>query len=342
VGVPTLADSLLSDLQAHLSGDPNPRSTGIGATTPWPYAQVKARVQFLQALHRLVPRATAELLTDEACDLMRQWGIVVSQVEGDQELLFRAVERARTAEEALLALQRDLESPAREELRRVTALRDAHIEAWQERFHLTDAWVTEAALATLAVAQQFRGEGVTYDGPLLLSYEDLRVTPHEGKVVSVEAKGGTPVNADPSQHVHVPVTLDELKFADALSGWDGLFGTFDPRTESVEDGVARILPGLESRLRMLLTSLVLEDMLKQGAMKTKTLRTTKSFERLVRFQVMGKDLPVIARAERLKEGTKGRLSRDINETARLIGLTLRDKNKGGKPKTKSGRSIPLP
>lgn len=98
MGVFNPADNFLSDLQACVSGDSNPLATGIGATTPWLYAQVKARVQFLQALHRLVPRATTDLLTDGAFELMRQRAMAQPQVAAEWEALFQAVEQATNSE----------------------------------------------------------------------------------------------------------------------------------------------------------------------------------------------------------------------------------------------------
>lgn len=333
-----------SDLRAHITGDHKPLSMGIGTTVPLSYVRSKARVLFVEALHRLVPRTSSELLTEDGCALMRRCTLAREQLHSDNEARNKALERATTWEEAAALLEQEFQSPVMQELECAEQLRDAYIQRWQRRFQLTDVWLAEAALVTLTIAQKEKEAGRCYDGPLLLPYETLTASVHDGKLTPsspMEDNGGKNETQRP---LRFPVHLDALGLLDIMAESDGLIGTFDPRTETIDEAVTWLMPALELRLRALLKVLSLEDKIKNGASNAKTYRTyrsTKSFERLVRFQVMKKDLPEIARIEGQGEDATANLSRDINETARLIGLTTRKKNKGGRPKKKHARTKPL-
>jgi hypothetical protein len=130
-----------------------------------------------------------------------------------------------------------------------------------------------------------------------------------------------------------PVYIDDLKWsflqpADNERSNDGFLAGFDPRTESIDDGVKRILPALEGRLRRALETIAREDRLVNSALTIPEFRKMNAFEWLVQYQVFEKDFARIAKKVDRKPSQIGRA---VNEAGELVGLTLRQPNKGGRP-----------
>lgn len=302
-----LAESLFSEMAAEYSRNANRLATGIGATVPMSYARARRRVLFFETLHRVAPHVSAELMTDDARMLIDQCSRDWEPVEKEQQEFHQALDQSlETGEDLYPLLERHVNSPVRAQFFQTRERLDRHIAAWQVKFHLTEDWLADAANTTLYVDHQLRGKGQSTTVPLLPGYTDLVPNLHEGR----EADSASPV-----ERYH-PLALNELKLADILSGWDGPFGAFHSRTETVEDAVQRLLPALASRLHFLLTVIVTEDMrMNNDVVLTHVYRKPTAFEWLVRYQVLGESKNAIAKADDIN---RPHLTREVNEaTGRL-------------------------
>lgn len=115
-----------------------------------------------------------------------------------------------------------------------------------------------------------------------------------------------------------------------LLPWEDWIGTFDPRTESIEQATRRIMPAIERRLKRVLQSIVEEDAALTDMVRSHDLPPKQHFEWTVRYQVLGETYGAIARADGVKETRT--VSNAVRSVARLIGLTLREPDKGGRPR----------
>lgn len=176
---------------------------------------------------------------------------------------------------------------------------DRYIDAWQHRYQLRDAWLHTAAELTMRRAYDLHHHGKAGDGPLVL--------PGAAAIANL---GDDPVHL----------------LSDNPARLDGLI-SFNPRTETVDAAMKRLMPDLECRLREHLTAIAADDRARNDARMPKVYRTTTAFEWVVRYQVRGESRNEIACADRCD---RGHVSKSVNETADAIGLALRQQT-GGRP-----------
>lgn len=313
--------------QQYQAGMAQRSKIGPGATVPFGYVQQHARALFVAAINRMAPHVVRDLLRVENFDLLED-GMTAS-VRGTSD------QRGQ------------LESEAAAQFRE----HRAYIERWQEKHHLTGDWLRLAAAETTVSAYAagyttvIKPEFLAQfpDGmPLLLSESAPSTSLHDGKEHgqpkwrfprSISRRDVFRENPE-YKLVKTPVYLDNLKYSpdetdDWLPGDDGMFGTFDPRTETAEDATTRLLPELKGRLRAALQSIADEDRLLNRALRPVEFRKATRFERLVRYQVLGDSIAKIAREDDVDR--KG-IRDDLEATAELIGLTLRPRDRGGRPR----------
>lgn len=184
--------------------------------------------------------------------------------------------------------------------REVESRQDRYVDDWQRRHGLPDAWLHTAATMTMQRAYELDCHGQTYDGSLILPDATAFATLHD-------------IPAHPL--TDIPAHLD------------GDISTFNPRTETVDDAVKRLLPVLESQLRQRLNAVAKDDRTLNDALKVVRFRTTTAYEWLVRYQVRRESRAAIARAD---DVDRGHVTRTVNQTAAQVGLTLRE-SPGGRP-----------
>jgi hypothetical protein len=306
----------------------NPLALGVGETASRRFTAVRSRRLFLEAMHRLVPEVTRDLTTDRACEATRKCAKAMDELRVTKQACELALSPMCGFDEYMEALDPYLTSPAHDAFGRASADMDTHIKRWQQRFHLRGPWLEEAAYATLWTAHFYREDGKTYEGPLLLGYRDVNVPLHEEEEVAPDPSESSLPGLKRHEIFPAALWIDNLRIHDLANGHDGPFGNYDPRKEKVEDEAKRLLPELDIRLRTLLEAVANMDVTYNDAPKTTTLRTTKKFEWLVRYQVMNQSKSKIANSE---EEDRSHVGREVNATARLIGLDLR-KEKGGRPR----------
>lgn len=299
---------------------PIPWHLALGQLSP-----ARSRVLFFNAMYRIAPGVTRDLTTDEACKAMGQCAIATNELNAIREACEQTLPPECSFDEYVQAISPYLDSPAHGVFHDASATLNAHIEKWQKRHRLTDPWLKEAARATLLTAYLLLEDGYSYDGPLIPGYQDASVVPHNGEEVAPEASGSSLPGAP--EH---GLFLDELKIHDIVHGHDGPFGTFNPQTETEKDALKRLIPELETRLRTLLRAAAGVDREYTDALKAMTFRKTRKFEWLVRYQVLNESKSKIARTDIVD---RGHVAHEVNDTARLVGLTLR-KEKGGRPRRK--------
>lgn len=270
---------------------------GEGATVPAMMVQARGRAMFSDQLWQLAPHVLMELLSPEMYELWKQ------------------------PEQAALA----------------NAIVD-----WQNKYTLLDGWIFDAANRTIDAYDYF---GFFQDPPpdeplhawdvgLYLvtqsddgSYSGNLHHGREGQEPLTMANRNRRILCS-HEIVDIPISVYDLRYPEMVileSGWewedDGSIGTFDPRTETIDSAVKRMLPELERRLRHNLELHVDDDKAWNDAIPPVTYRSTKAFERLVRFQVLGESRNQIAKADGVERQNIGP---QLKETARVIGLTLRD------------------
>lgn len=324
----------LGALMPRNDGEPAYR-IGTGETVPPSHVRMRARMMFLEALYRLKPETTWELITHHACELMGAYH--ADMAEWGRHIL------------TLHEQGKDREIPALEDsppgLAAFMPLHE-HISAWQARHRLKDApddrWISRAAHFTLTAAYRYReAAGELYDGQLVVR-DAFRATVHAGKRtpdrVAADARDLASRRVFRYTPAHelkdVPVYLDDLKHPPyEVDGHeledDGELGSYDPRTEKVDAAVKRLMPDLEARLRRALEGIEKDDRELNGAIDPVWFRKASRFERLVRYQVLGESLSRIA-----GNSDRKTLREERDQTAALIGLPLRPPDKGGRPSKK--------
>ena len=183
--------------------------------------------------------------------------------------------------------------------------------------------------------------------PLMLQDYDRYIDVHDGK----EADRVRPVRAwrevlrwtPAHKTINVPVYLDDLKHPSIeVRGVrvedEGEFGSFDPRTDTVDAAAKRLMPTLEARLRDALARIEADDRESNDAIDPLRTRKTTAFEWLARYQVLGESRRQISyslaqekwgqdpdweRPHNPYDNT-GYVGREIKRVADLIGLTLRE------------------
>lgn len=116
------------------------------------------------------------------------------------------------------------------------------------------------------------------------------------------------------------------------------FGVFDPRSESVDDAAARMLPELERRFRQTLEYMVgVDDGIEAAPTWYARLPADRHFDWLIRYQLMGESMLGIAKAEGID---RRHISRRIHGTADLIGLKLRERSPAGPARNRGHPNSP--
>lgn len=327
-------------------------SLGSGATVAPSYRRAHARLYFSKTLYKLAPETATSLATDDA----RRAAMLVSEKwiasRSDRNAAMDAGEDVADNLEvgpikphlrnrmlrAVELFDRYLNSQEVQDLKSAAAFLSRHVNDWQERWTLTDEWIADAAYLTLDVLRAYQEDGHWFEGPLVLDMESLKATAHDGKQPNPLRLLPFDLPYAPShEQIYIPVYLDALKHPDVVLDDgeledDGDFGDFDPRTQTVEAAVKRLMPALEARLRRALEHIATEDQTLNGAMPPLAYRSATAFEWLVRYQVLGETKAGIARTD---NKDRRHVVREINRAAALIGLTLRE-SKGGRPRRDSG------
>lgn len=301
---------------------------GDGATVSGNDSTAWARSQFLYALHNLIPHLTQDLLASQVLYLH-------DADTGARNLWKQATESLKRAGKSKQELELH---PTYAELIQSGEAVDRYIIQWMKRHNLPvdteNQWLTKTVISTVMFAADLRDSGYQYDGAFVLPLECL--------IDNLNSSNGRPVkcrhclghSTEPTALMGRPVYLDDMKYPESAEYdeyWaSGEIGTFDPRSETVAAGLKRLLPELESRLRHALESIADEDRVLNGAQRSKHYRNKTAFEWLVRYQVLRESFSRIADSA----GTDYRnVSRQVKEAARLIGLTLRARDLGGRPQS---------
>lgn len=308
------------NMTTRLRDDQRPHAQGIGATTTGAYARSKTRRLFLDALHNVAPHVMAALVTEEALGLIRSLDSLTAQQERDRRRLEHDWSTASSTEAKHAAFDAYLSSAARQEDNPPWNQLSRHIESWQRAHNLAEPWIADAARMTLWLAAQHQATGSAFDGPYALGEADLTATPLDVTGVDSDSRG-------------IPVSLDSLKMLDREFGGEGLLGFFNPRMETVDAGVERLLHSIEVRVRMLLQLHVIGDVRAGNAIPTPgEMRTNRAFEWLVRYQVLEESRNEIARMDQVDRSNVGR---EVKKAADLVGLEPRMET-GGRPRRRRG------
>ena len=319
---------------------------GTGTTVPVEYVQSQSRAWFFGALYRLAPHVSQDLLRSETFELLGRHDAIVDQWQAAVKIAWP--DFGDQIKHATTHPLYESTVVAAEPLNRA-------IVAWQQSYHLTGEWLFAAAQETIRAARDAFGypeplreltDHLPNGLPLMLDNVDRVAHPHIDK--ELYAFAHKPLNSPGWLHwtpthkeIQLPVYLDSLKhppqvFDDGEWEDDGWFGTFDPRTESIEAATKRLLETLRPRVRRALEAIAAEDRELNGALASVQFRTPVVFEWLVRFQVLGHSRGDIARelaaARRQRDPKwaggedhyKSNVGKRIREAAELVGLTLRD------------------
>lgn len=213
---------------------------------------------------------------------------------------------------------------------------------WQETYRLTGLWGTWAFLSLARI-----------ENP---SADLQPASVYEGRVRSRGNDGGNGLAVGSpltSRYVtrsgmirdsdSYAVLLTHLLYSDDdYDEWpgDADIGEFDPRAETVDQAVKRILPAVERRLRYGLQTIKEQDA-SGDTVPARALPARRHFEWAVRYQVRGETIAQIAESDEVERRT---VSRNIRDVAQLIGLTLRppdtgDPITGGRPKKPKTRTL---
>ncbi|MCO5221282.1 MAG: hypothetical protein M9947_06815 [Thermomicrobiales bacterium] len=211
---------------------------------------------------------------------------------------------------------------------------------WLESYRLTDLWGCDP-LRYLPNAGSLSGRS-GLDRPVSI-YEgrDRKRDQEMQDGVTVIMPGQSPyvmrngMFRDSDSYVVLVAHL--LYSDDEYEEWpgDADIGEFDPRADTEDQAVARILPVLERRLRYGLQGIKSQD--RAGdTVPTRALPSRHHFEWTVRYQVLGETIRHIAESDDIEQKT---VSTNIRKVAELIGLTLRQPDKGGRPRKLRTRTI---
>lgn len=301
---------------------------GDGATVSGNDSRAWARSQFLYALHHLIPHLTQDLLVSQALHLH----------DADTEAR-NAWKQATESLKRAGKPKQELElHPTYPEVIQSGEGVDRYIIQWMKRHNLPvdteDQWLTKTVISTVMLAADVKDSGYQYDGTFVLPLECLIDNPNGSNGRPLKCRHCPGLSTEPAALMGRPVYLDDMKYPDS-AGYDeywesGEIGTFDPRSETVAAGLKRLLPELETRLRHALESITDEDRVLNGAQRSKHYRNKTAFEWLVRYQVLRESFSRIADSV----GTDYRnVSRQVKEAAKLVGLTLRARDLGGRPQS---------
>jgi hypothetical protein len=287
---------------------PPPLHVGDGEIVPISYAREAARQVFAEALHRLVPVSSTELLTSEMLATMR----IALLAKSSQEERNEALDTVKW-----------------------------HARRWEQKYHLDgveNPWVRMRAIQTLVMATIYHAYGFPYTGPIALANAKVTLyhNPNDNAYPMLRRLGLVP-STQIVQQPHRPVSLNHLwrRGIDRGNGNDiddGVIGIFDSRSETVEDAVKRLMPDVESRLQHALDTIAADDRRRYSGIESVRRESNTAFDWLVRFQVLGQSRRAIAIAEGLDRSHVGR---EVNKTTDLVGLRLRDPPVGRPRKPRS-------
>lgn len=365
---PDQVNSELIDAYYEIPLDYRSIRIGSGETVGDAYSRAFARLYFLKALYRLAPETSTTLGTADARAAARVeseiWGTLGPEIEAASNAVREAKDLLEVGpiktplresmERAIQSIDKWMHTPEAEALKTAAGFLSQHVNAWQERWSLEDDWIADAAYMTLMVFQAYAAAGYWFEGPLVLDVKSLYTSTHDGKELKVsyddraldvkdqEVAAKTLFRFTPNHKlIEVPIHLDHLKHPprvvdDGECEDDGWFGTFDPRTESIEAATTRLLESIRPRLHRALEAIAAEDRELNGALAPVQFRSPVAFEWLVQFQVLGQSRGDIARelAGARRRGDpnwtggedhyKSNVGKRIREAAELVGLTLRD------------------
>lgn len=325
-------------------------SIGQGATVPASYVQAQARALFLGALYRWASEVIDELYTKDLYRMFADWQRAFG------EWYFESGAHSVHGKELPDTMR---SHPAYAVMNEIRDRELAYIQDWQARHHLEGDWILWAAFDSLVMRNacgypedpapelvEWFPNGL----PIYLSDLDASRTVFDGLEVPPQPPPGNPfkLRMVPAHKLRErPVFLDDLKHPaidtdDHHYEDEGDFATFTPRGETVDDAVTRIMPELERRLRAALERMEDDDRQLNDAMKPVTFRKVTAFEWLVRYQVLEESQRQISYSlAEVKWGHEpdwerkhnpydntGYVGKEIKRVARLIGLTLREPQRG--------------
>ena len=282
---------------------------GRGATVERPKAEARGRAIFAAALYDLVPESTARLVTPEALAVERRY-----QTAHDEALHAVASDPILANEPYSVCVLASESAPFAAAL----AAKWEVVEKWQRDFQLCDHWLAELAWDTMRTAREMREVGLEFKGPLGMGSLDSWTQPDYEEAASASGREvvfewGSPV---------YPVFVDDLKLSPDEAGFD----MYDPDAEDVDSATARLLKALRPRVHRALQQIVAEHRQITDALPPVKKESSKSFQWLVRYQVLKENMPVIAEAEGMATGN---ISKEIHAVKDLIRLTLRKRGKSG-------------
>ncbi|MGC4108710.1 MAG: hypothetical protein QM753_20495 [Thermomicrobiales bacterium] len=179
---------------------------------------------------------------------------------------------------------------------------------WQETYNLRDDWVAVHVLFVMASVHEHRKE---YSPDRAAEWWQLSV---EWMKWAEDVERRNMIKLTDLHQPHGTLSI----FTSPRDRGD--LGTFDSTVETIDVAVKRIMPELERRLRETLNRLVTTAITLDGAVKSVTLKDTRAFEWLVRYQVFGESKNAIAKDV---DRDRGHVTREVNRMAEWIGLTLR-------------------
>jgi hypothetical protein len=257
-----------------------------------------ARALFFQAVHRIEPRVVGELM-GEPLALYRP--IFEARLEGvpeDQRHWWRAGEWFPHWDTTFYASKHDLK-----ELHELRAL----LLHWAHKWRLEDDWCLEAAAETLAI---FSAAGDTVE-PEPLHYLGTRM-------------------------IEIPFADSELRFAFSNRGWSPTLTSWEDAEKFIDWHYGEVKKAYRERINALCRERGL-----QRVRKTR-MRGGDHFEWVARYQV-GRELwTEIAEVETARLKVKGKpgisadaVAKAVREKAQLLGLTLAEVERPGRPKRSS-------
>jgi hypothetical protein len=192
----------------------------------------------------------------------------------------------------------------------VAELRDS-VQRWAEQHNLTDPWLLDTILTNLCMwarsSDRHQALDWMYPGGLMISKKSKGA---KGVSLIMGSPGGVYIESRAPDESPRP---------------------YDPAVETRSEYFESLKPYLD-RQEAIMGSLY-------GFHKTKAKRNRAHFEWLVRYQIQGWSHRKIADAYSDKTLTEDAIGKAIRKTSKLVGLTVRQPGKAGRP-VKSSRKTP--
>jgi hypothetical protein len=205
------------------------------------------------------------------------------------------------------------------------------VRSWQAKYHLYDRWVYE-----------------------FLMLENMDIDIHEGRWFydhnrkgprKYTVRAGKLAKRNGGYFIALYELHEYFEHEDGTPSDDDFdtIGMYDPRTETENEAVARIMPELERRLRNALRVTERDDRDQGETVSNRPLPPAHHFGWTVRYQVLGESYRKIAETDDIREVRT--VSDAVRRVSDLVGLTLREPGKGGRPRkttpTRSARCIAI-